>query len=250
MRHERQQQPHNRVQKPNRKPLRSELHPGPLVKEYQLRRIIPVGQKHRHLPNYIMHSSRNTEKIHKHCAGKPNLRVMQKGLSGENFFQYKRGTDQQCSQHKHQLFLGNNWGTVDRANDELGFRFDKFGHGLGEAREIAGVHLYRIVLETLGTGAHEADVREGVDAELGEGGLGLLELELAEEEFGLRWGVLVIGDVGGGEDSELRPEFLEAELGLVVELGGVEEDEERERAGRLGRGDEATDEAVCEARVL
>lgn len=85
---------------------------------------------------------------------------------------------------------------------------------------------------------------EGIDAEEGEGGLGLLEFEVAEEELGgLRWAV---GEEGGREEIELGAEGLEVEVGVGVEVGGVEEDEEGVGAGRGGGGEEAADGVVVE----
>lgn len=69
-------------------------------------------------------------------------------------------------------------------------------------------------------------MREGIDAEEGEAGLGFLEFNVAEEELRLGGAVLVVGDESGGDEIELGAEVLEAELALVVELNRIEEDEE------------------------
>lgn len=63
-------------------------------------------------------------------------------------------------------------------------------------------------------------MREGIDAKERETGLGLLELDVAEEDLGMgrrRW-VLIVGDEGGGDYGELLVEVLEVELLLVMEL--------------------------------
>ena len=65
-RHERQQQTHNRVQEPDREPLRPELHTRALVEEYQLVRIVPVRQEHGHLPNDVVHRARDAEEVDEH----------------------------------------------------------------------------------------------------------------------------------------------------------------------------------------
>ncbi|GAB2298832.1 hypothetical protein Dimus_032909 [Dionaea muscipula] len=91
---------------------------------------------------------------------------------------------------------------------------------------------------------------EGVDVEEGEGGLRVLELEVEEEEGGeeVRGGVPVVGNEGGGNEGEFGFERREVELGLVVEMCGVEEDEECEGAETGGgEGEDAAEEAVGEA---
>lgn len=74
-------------------------------------------------------------------------------------------------------------------------------------------------------------MRKGVDPEEVEGRLGFAELDVAEEELGV--GVVVVGDERRGDEGEFLAEFAEVEFGLVVELGGVKEDEERVRARGL-----------------
>lgn len=85
---------------------------------------------------------------------------------------------------------------------------------------------------------------EGIDTKLGESGLGFTEFDFAEEEFGQRRGVLIVGDERSGEEREFGFEGLEVELRFVMELGCVKEDEERERARRFGK--EAAEELVVE----
>ena len=73
----------------------------------------------------------------------------------------------------------------------------------------------------------EADVREGIDAEESEALLRLFELDVAEEEVWFaRARVRVVGYEGLGEEREFEVEGFELDLRLVLELGGVEEDEE------------------------
>lgn len=133
---------------------------------------------------------------------------------------------------------------MDRANGELSLRFDEFGHGLGQSREISLVHLIGVLEAVIG--ADEPDVRKGIDAEEGETGLRLLEFDVAEEDLGVgrRRRILIVGYEGVGDDGELVAEFLEVELLLVVELNGVEEDDERVGSRGLGGGEEARDGVV------
>lgn len=134
---------------------------------------------------------------------------------------------------------------MDGSHGDPGFGFDELGHGLGEPGEIALVHGLG-VLETLG-GTHEANVGEGVDAELGEGELGFFEFDVAEEEFTVDLVVIVVvGDEGGGDEGEFVAEVEEAELGLVVELDGVEEEDEGVGARGVDGGEEAREGLVVE----
>jgi len=87
-------------------------------------------------------------------------------------------------------------------------------------------------------------VREGVDAELREAELGLLELDVAEEEFGIRR--RVVGEERGCDDGEFVAEFGEAELRLVVELRGVEEEEDGVGPRGFDGGEEAGERLVVE----
>lgn len=84
---------------------------------------------------------------------------------------------------------------------------------------------------------------ESIDAEKAEALLGFSEFDVAEEELGPIGGVLVVGDEGGGDEVELAAEVLEAEFGLVVEVEGVEEDEE---GVGFGGGEEAGEGLVGE----
>lgn len=88
-------------------------------------------------------------------------------------------------------------------------------------------------------------MREGIDGELGESSLRFAKLDVAEEEFGKRRGIFVVGDERFGEEGKFGFELLEVELGFVVELLGVEEDDERESAGVGFRGgNDAAEEVV------
>ena len=114
---------------------------------------------------------------------------------------------------------------MNQTNIELGLGLDKIGHRLGESREIALVHLLRLLQGLVRS--NEADVREGIDAEESEALLRLFELNVAEEVIWVaRARVRVVGDEGLGEKKEFGIEGFELELRLVVELGGVEEDKE------------------------
>ena len=242
MRHKSQQQAHNGVQKPNRKTLSPKLHTGPLIEEYKFVGIVPIRQKQGHFPNYIMHSARNAEEIDKHSTPKPNLGIMKQCLAGQNLLDYKRRPSQEGRHKESQLFLGKHGGPLDGADGELGPGLDEVGHGVGQAGIVPLLHLLRI-LEALHIGANESDVGERVDPELGETGLGLFELDVAEEKLGGGGRVLVIGDEGGCEEAELVEKALKVEFGLVMELSGVEEDEDRVGPGSFG-GREETAEGV------
>lgn len=70
-------------------------------------------------------------------------------------------------------------------------------------------------------------MRQRVDSELGKAVLRVLKLDVAEEQLGVRrrrW-VFIVLDERRSDESELAAELLEMELMLVVELCGVEEDE-------------------------
>ena len=98
---------------------------------------------------------------------------------------------------------------MNQTNVELGLGLDEIGHRLGESQEIALVHLLRLLRGLVRS--DEADVREGIDAEESEALLRLFELD---------------GDEGLGKEREFGVKGFELELRLVMELGGVEEDEE------------------------
>lgn len=74
----------------------------------------------------------------------------------------------------------------------------------------------------------------------------VLEFDVEEEEFGSIKGVFVVLNEGGCNNGELGFEGWELELVLVVEVGGVEEDDERKWA-RTGEGQDAAEEIVREA---
>ena len=98
---------------------------------------------------------------------------------------------------------------MNQTDVELGLSLDEIGHQLSESQEIALVHLLRLHRGLVWS--NEADVREGIDA---------------EEVWVARARVRVVGDEGLGEKKEFGIEGFELELRLVVELGGVKEDEE------------------------
>ncbi len=67
MRDKCQQQPDQSIKKPYGKTLGAQLDAGALDKENQFVGIVPVGHKHRHLPNNIVHSAGDAEEIDKNC---------------------------------------------------------------------------------------------------------------------------------------------------------------------------------------
>ncbi|KAL8103936.1 hypothetical protein AgCh_028227 [Apium graveolens] len=88
-------------------------------------------------------------------------------------------------------------------------------------------------------------MRQRINTKLSKGGLRLTKLNHTKEEFGKRIGViLIILEKRFGDELEFRFERLELEFGLVVELGGVEKDEEREGARVVGEN--AAEERVGE----
>ncbi|PON31996.1 hypothetical protein PanWU01x14_365200 [Parasponia andersonii] len=135
---------------------------------------------------------------------------------------------------------------MDRTHNELSPRLDELRHGFSQSGEIPLVHLVRVFEAVMGS--NEPDMREGVDAEEREASLSLFELNIAEEDLGMGWRrrVLIVGDERGGDNGELLVKILEVELVLVMELHGVEEDEERVGSGGFDGGEEARDGVVVE----
>ena len=245
MRHERQQQPDDRVQEPDREPFSPELHPGPLVEENQLVRVIPIGQKHRHFPNYVVHRAGNAEEVNENRAGEPELGIVKQGLAFHDLLDREGDPNQDREHDEGQLLGGEERRPVNRTDVELGLGLDEIGHRLGESREIALVHLLRLLGGVVRS--DEADVREGIDAEESEALLRLFELDVAEEEVGVaRARVRVVGEEGLGEEREFGVEGFELELRLVVELGGIEEDEEVVGSWGFRGGEVARDGVVVE----
>lgn len=239
--HKRQQQTHHSVQEPHSETLCTKLHSRTLIEKHELRRIIAIHQKHWHLPYDVVHGTRDTEEVYEDRTRQPDFGVVEQGLTREKLLHEKGYPDQDDERDEDHLVPGDNRGSMDGSHRDPGFGFDELGHGLGEPGEIALVHGLGI-LETLG-GAHEANVGEGVDAELGEGELGFFEFDVAEEEFTV---VRVVGDEGGGDEGEFVAEVEEAELGLVVELDGVEEEDEGVGAWGVDGGEEAREGLVVE----
>ena len=144
-----------------------------------------------------------------------------------------------------QLPGGEEQRPVNRTDVELGLGLDEISHRLGESREIALIHLLRLLGGLVWS--DEADVGEGIDAEESEAMLRLFELDVAEEEVGVaRARVRVVGDEGLGKEREFGVEGFELELRLVVELGGVEEDEEVVGSWGFCGGEVARDGVVVE----
>ena len=133
VRHKRQQQPDDRVKGPDREPFRPKLHPGTLVEEHQLVRVIPVRQKHRHFPNYVVHRTGDAEEVDENRTGEPEFRIVEESLAGDDLLDGERDPDQDNDNDDSQLLGGEKWRTVDRSNDKLGSRFDEIGHRFGES---------------------------------------------------------------------------------------------------------------------
>ena len=70
---------------------------------------------------------------------------------------------------------------MNGSNGELCFDFDKLGHGFGEARKITRIHLYGIGFKVFCVRTNKANVRDAINAELGEGGLRFSVLDIAKK---------------------------------------------------------------------
>ena len=100
---------------------------------------------------------------------------------------------------------------VNQTNGELGLDLDEIGHRLSKSREIALVHLLRLLRGLVQS--DKADVREGINAKESEALLRLFEFDVAEEEVGVaRVRVKVVGDEELGEEGEFGVEVFELEL--------------------------------------
>lgn len=146
-------------------------------------------------------------------------------------FGHKGQQDQNYHDDELELFWGKNRWSVNGSNSELCFDFDKLAHGFGEARKITCIHLYSVGFKVFCVRTNQANVRDAINTELGEGGLRFSVLDITKKELGLRWGIVVVGDEWGGKEGEFVFEVFEVELGFGVELVSVEEDEEGEGAG-------------------
>ena len=120
------------------------MNPEPLVEEDQLVRIIPIGQKHRHFPNYVVHRAGNTEEVDENRASEPELRIVKQVLTFHDLLDHERDPNQGGDHDEAQLPGGEERRLVNRADGELGLGLDKMGHRLDESREITLVHLLPI----------------------------------------------------------------------------------------------------------
>ena len=134
---------------------------------------------------------------------------MKQGLAFHDLLDRERDLNQGREHDEAQLLGGEERRPVNWTDVELGLGLDEISHRLNKSREIALVHLLRLLRGLVRS--NEADVREGIDA---------------EEVWVARARVRVVGDKGLGKEKEFGVEGFELELRLVVELGGVEEDEE------------------------
>lgn len=88
-------------------------------------------------------------------------------------------------------------------------------------------------------------MRQRINTKLSKSSLRLTKLNNTKEQFGkCIWVVLIILEKRFGNELEFRFERLELEFRLVVELGSVEKDEEREGARVVGEN--AAEERVGE----
>ena len=134
---------------------------------------------------------------------------MKQGLAFHDLLDCKGDPNQGRDHDEAQLPSGEERRSVNQTEVELGLGLDEIGHQLGKSLEIALVHLLRLLRGLVRS--DEVDVREGIDT---------------EEVWVARARVRVVGDKGLGKEKEFGVEGFELELRLVVELGGVKEDEE------------------------
>ncbi|QHO35826.1 uncharacterized protein DS421_9g278680 [Arachis hypogaea] len=106
LRHKRQQEPHHGVQGPDGESLGAELHPGALVEEHKLGRIVAVQKKHWHLPDDVMHSSRNAEEVNENRTRQPHFRIMEQCLTRNKLLHEERNPNEERNDDQDQLVPG------------------------------------------------------------------------------------------------------------------------------------------------
>ncbi|KAK9986287.1 hypothetical protein SO802_031238 [Lithocarpus litseifolius] len=134
-------------------------------------------------------------------ASEPELRIVKQGLAFHDLLDSEGDPNQGHDHNEAQLPGGEEQRPVNQTDSKLGFDLDEIGHRLCESREIALVHLLRLLRGLVRS--DEENVREGIDAEESEALLILFELDIVEEEVGgVGARVRVVGDEGLGEERE------------------------------------------------
>nr|POE85141.1 hypothetical protein CFP56_55367 [Quercus suber] len=127
-------------------------------------------------------SKEKAEEVIENQAGEPELGIVKQGLAFHNLLDREGDPNQDCDHVEAQLPAGEERGPVNQTDVELGLGLDEIGHRLGESREIALVHLLRLLRGLVRS--DEADVREDIDVEESEALLRLFELRFS---FILGW---------------------------------------------------------------
>ena len=128
-----------------------------------------------------MHGTKNTKEVNGNQAGELELQIVKQAF--HNLLDHEGDLNQGHDHDEAQLPGGEEWRPVNRTDGKLGFGLDEIGYQLDELREIALVHLLRL-LEGL-VRSDKANVREGIEFEESEALLRLFELDVAEEEVGV-----------------------------------------------------------------
>ena len=118
-----------------------------------------------------MHGTKNTKEVNGNQAGELELQIVKQAF--HDLLDHEGDPNQGCDHDEAQLPGGEEWRPVNRTDGKLGFGLDEIGHQLGELREIALVHMLRL-LEGL-VWSDEANVREGIEFEESEALLRLFE---------------------------------------------------------------------------
>lgn len=114
-----------------------------------------------------MHRPRNAEEVDEHGEREPDLRIVQKGVPKNDFFDQERDRNQETDNKECDLIAGEDWGADNRANGDMGLCLDELGHRFRHPGEVGLFHGGGI-LEVFDVGVGEADVGEGIDAEEGK----------------------------------------------------------------------------------
>nr|POE56151.1 hypothetical protein CFP56_61063 [Quercus suber] len=116
----------------------------------------------------------SAEEVIENQAGEPELGIVKQGLAFHDLLDREGDPNQGRDHVEAQLPSGEERGPVNHTDVELGLGLDKIGHRLDESREIALVHLLRLLRGLVRS--DEADVREDIDVEESKALLRLFEL--------------------------------------------------------------------------
>ena len=120
---------------------------------------------------YVVHSAKNVEKVNGNRAGKPKLRIVKQAF--HDLLDHEGDPNQGCDHDEAQLPGGEERRPVNWTDGKLGFGLDENGHQLDKSREIALVHLLRLLGALVRS--DEVDVREGIESKESEALLKLFE---------------------------------------------------------------------------